>query len=165
MQSARLAPAAIGLEITERSTADHETAIEAIARLKQAGHTVYIDDFGTGFSNLGYLHRLAADAIKIDRVFTKMIGADAAATSIVPQILAMARQLGLRVVVEGIETQHQADYFRAASPDLLAQGYLFSPGVPAAEIKRIFLNQVLAVKMPPEVLKAEVLDYADITAA
>jgi sensor c-di-GMP phosphodiesterase-like protein len=165
MRSASLASAAIGLEVTERSTADHETAIDAVARLKEAGHTVYIDDFGTGFSNLGYLHRLAADAIKIDRVFTNMVGANATATSIVPQILAMAKHLGLRVVVEGIETQEQADYFRAASSDLLAQGYLFSPGVPAAEIKKIFSAQVLANEFPSEIPSAKWLRYANSTAA
>jgi sensor c-di-GMP phosphodiesterase-like protein len=144
MQSARLAPGAIGLEITERSTADHETVIDAIARLKRAGHTVYVDDFGTGFSSLAYLHRLTADAIKIDRVFTGMVGADTADTSIVPQILAMAALLSLRVVVEGIETREQADYFRAAAGHALAQGYFFSRGVPAAEIKKIFSKQAPA---------------------
>lgn len=150
MQSAKLPAEAIGLEITERSTADHETAIDAIARLKRAGHIVYVDDFGTGFSNLAYLHRLAADAIKIDRVFTKMVGTHAAAISIVPQILAMAGHLGLRIVVEGIETLEQAEYFRAASREILAQGYLFSPGVPEAEIKMIFAERLTPVLLTSE---------------
>jgi sensor c-di-GMP phosphodiesterase-like protein len=165
LQSAGLAAGAIGLEITERSTADHEAAIDAVVRLKRTGHTVYVDDFGTGFSNLAYLHRLSADAIKIDRVFTKMVGSNTAATSIVPQILAMARQLGLRVVVEGIETREQAEYFRAAAGQVLAQGYLFSPGVPQAEIKKIFSGKVLAGALTPERSSAALLDYAESTAA
>jgi sensor c-di-GMP phosphodiesterase-like protein len=143
LRSAQLPPAAIGLEVTERVAADHQRAVDAIALLKQAGHTVYVDDFGTGFSNLACLHRLAADVIKIDRIFTKMLGTSLAEYSIVPQILAMADQLNLRVVVEGIETCEQAEYFRARGIHVLAQGFLFSPGVPARQIKDIFLGRVM----------------------
>jgi sensor c-di-GMP phosphodiesterase-like protein len=137
LRSAGVKPATIGLEVTERSTADHEVTIDAIARLKRAGYTVYIDDFGTGYSNLAYLHRLAADAIKIDRVFTQTVGTGAATASVVSQILAMANQLGLSVVAEGIETPEQAAYFRSAGRHVLAQGFLFSPGVPPTQLKSI----------------------------
>ncbi len=143
LQSARLSPAAIGLEVTERVAADHDGAVNAIALLKQAGHVVYVDDFGTGFSNLACLHRLAIDAIKIDRIFTRTVDATPATYSIVPQILAMANQLKLRVVVEGIETREQAEYFRSRGIHVLAQGFLFSAGVPAAQIRAFFANRVI----------------------
>ena len=104
MRSAGLAPACIGLELTERSTSDQAVAIRAISDLRLAGHTVYIDDFGTGYSSLSYLHRLSVDAIKIDQSFTQTVGTGAVTASVVPLILDMAYELGLMVVVEGIET-------------------------------------------------------------
>lgn len=96
---------------------------------------VYIDDFGTGYSSLSYLHRLAVDAIKIDRSFTQTVGTEAVTASVVPQILAMAAQLELMVVVEGVETAEQMEYFRAAGPGLLGQGWFFGKPVPAAQLR------------------------------
>ena len=137
MQSSGAQPSAIGLELTERSTADQLVAIQAIGELRQAGHTVYIDDFGTGYSSLSYLHRLAADAIKIDRSFTQTVGTEAVTASVVPLILNMARQLGLMVVVEGIETIEQAEYFRNAGAGILGQGYYFGRPMAADQIKAL----------------------------
>ena len=131
-----IAPRYLGLELTERSTADQEVATEALARLKQAGYSVYIDDFGTGYSSLAYLHRLAVDAIKIDRAFTQTVGTDAVTASVVPQILAMAEQLDLQVVVEGIESEEQAEYFRQRRSGMLAQGWLYSQPLTAAELRQ-----------------------------
>jgi len=124
------------MEITESSTARQAKAMETIYRLRAAGHQVHIDDFGTGFSSLSYLHDLAVDAIKIDKSFTQAIGTGAVTVGILPQILAMAEALGLEVVVEGIETQEQADYF-ASYPyphAILAQGWLFGRPVPAGAL-------------------------------
>jgi sensor c-di-GMP phosphodiesterase-like protein len=135
MSAAGLAPACIGLELTERSTADQAAAIQAISELRAAGHGVYIDDFGTGYSSLSYLHRLAVDVIKIDQSFTQTVGTGAVTASVVPLILNMAYQLGLMVVVEGIETREQAEYFRKAGAGILGQGWLFGQPVPAAQIK------------------------------
>jgi sensor c-di-GMP phosphodiesterase-like protein len=132
---AKLNPSAIGLELTERSTADQNMAIRAITQLNKAGHAVYIDDFGTGYSSLAYLHRLGASAIKIDRAFTQTVGTEAVTASVVPLILEMAAQLNLLVVVEGIETTEQAEYFRQAGAGILGQGWLFGRPVPAAELR------------------------------
>jgi len=117
--------ASLGIEITESSTARQRVAQQTIMSLRAMGHKVYIDDFGTGYSNLAYLHDLAVDAIKIDRAFTKAIGTEAVTVEIMPQILAIANALRLQVVIEGIETSLQADYFGPATPPLLAQGWLF----------------------------------------
>lgn len=141
LRTAMVRPSAMGLELTERSTADHSVAIEGVSRLKRAGHTVYIDDFGTGYSSLSYLHRLTVDAIKIDRSFTQTVGTEAVTASVVPQILDMARQLALLVVVEGIETQGQVEYFRTAGDRILGQGYLFSRPVSAAHLKSLVVGR------------------------
>lgn len=128
----------LGIEITESYTARQQIARNTILRLRQRGHYVAIDDFGTGYSSLAYLHDLSVDAIKIDKAFTKAIGTDAVTVSILPQILTMAETLGLRVVVEGIETKIQADYFAASEQDIHAQGWLFGRPAPA----RVFLQML-----------------------
>ncbi|HEY0308759.1 MAG TPA: EAL domain-containing protein [Acidobacteriaceae bacterium] len=133
---------AIGLELTERSTATHRTAIQALSQLKDAGHVLYIDDFGTGYSSLSYIHRLAVDGIKIDRSFTQTIGTEAVTASVVPQILDMAAQLELLVVVEGIETEEQAMYFRTAGRSILGQGWLFGKPMPAAQFHALFRQEI-----------------------
>ena len=141
IRSAGLAPSCIGLELTERSTSDQAVAIRAISDLRLAGHRVYIDDFGTGYSSLSYLHRLSVDAIKIDQSFTQTVGTGAVTASVVPLILKMAYELGLMVVVEGIETSEQAEYFRKAGAGLLAQGYLYGKPVSAAQMKWLVLDR------------------------
>jgi sensor c-di-GMP phosphodiesterase-like protein len=140
-------PIAIGLELTERSMVDHEAATEALSRLKQAGFTLYIDDFGTGYSSLAYLHRLGVDALKIDRAFTQTIGTGAVTASVIPQILEMAKQLDLLVVVEGIETEQQAQYFQQAKPGSLGQGWLFGRPV-SPETARTLIRQGTPERWP-----------------
>jgi sensor c-di-GMP phosphodiesterase-like protein len=138
LADAEVMPRSLGIEITESYTARQQVARNTILRLRQKGHYVAIDDFGTGYSSLAYLHDLSVDAIKIDKAFTKAIGTDAVTVSILPQILTMAETLKLRVVVEGIETQVQADYFTAGNQDIHAQGWLFGRPVPA----RLFLQML-----------------------
>jgi sensor c-di-GMP phosphodiesterase-like protein len=130
-------PSALGFELTERSVTNQRFAIEMIARLRQAGYTVYLDDFGTGYSSLAYLRDLAVDAIKIDRAFTATVGTAAITESIIPQILHMAKQLGLAVVVEGIETQEQAAYFRAEGKQMMGQGWFFGSPLPAIDLQHL----------------------------
>lgn len=138
LDDAEVSPRNLGIEITESYTARQQVARNTILRLRQKGHYVAIDDFGTGYSSLAYLHDLSVDAIKIDKAFTKAIGTDAVTVSILPQILTMAETLKLRVVVEGIETQVQADYFANGSQKIHAQGWLYGRPVPA----RLFLQML-----------------------
>lgn len=144
IRSADIKPSLVGLELTERFTVDDATTSRAISELKRAGHKIYIDDFGSGYSSLAYLHRLEVDAIKIDRGFTQTIGRQSATTSVVPQILAMATELNLMVVVEGIETCEQAEYFRKAGTGILGQGLFFSEPVPAAMLKSLIREGALS---------------------
>jgi sensor c-di-GMP phosphodiesterase-like protein len=137
LQYAKVPRSALGLELTERSTADSIVATKALSDLKQAGYRLYIDDFGTGYSSLAYLHRLAVDGIKIDQIFTQTVGTESITATVIPQILEMARQLELQVIVEGVETKEQADYFRAAFPTGRAQGWLYSRPLSANDLRRL----------------------------
>jgi sensor c-di-GMP phosphodiesterase-like protein len=127
----------VAIEITEGSTARRQVAIEAIHCLRGRGHSVHIDDFGTGYSSLAYLQDLAVDTIKIDSAFTQAIGTGSVTVAILPQILAMAEALNLKVIAEGVETALQASYFGAAAQPILAQGWLFGRAVSAPEFHQL----------------------------
>jgi len=130
----------VTIEITESSTARHEVAMETIAKLRDRGHAIHIDDFGTGYSSLSYLRDLSIDAIKIDKSFTQAIGTEAVTVGILPQILAMAEALNLNVVVEGVETEMQANYFATVDQTVFAQGWLFGRPVPVEEFLRLLAD-------------------------
>jgi sensor c-di-GMP phosphodiesterase-like protein len=129
-----IASKSINLELTERSTANHHLAINAIGKLRERGHEFYIDDFGTGYSSLSYLNELAVDAIKIDRAFTDAVGTGSLTAAIVPQILAMAQALDVKVVVEGVERAEQSEYFVHLDQKILAQGWHFGEAVAAEKL-------------------------------
>jgi sensor c-di-GMP phosphodiesterase-like protein len=130
LQTKHVPAAGIGLELTERSTAERDIVIESIRQLRAYGHTVYIDDFGTGYSSLAYLSELDVDVLKVDRAFTQTIGTNSVTANIVPQILAMGKALQLKIVVEGIELQEQATYLSGIDAIIQGQGWLF--GKPAS---------------------------------
>jgi len=134
MEKHNIASNSINLELTERSTADHPMAISAIRKLRSRGHQFYIDDFGTGYSSLSYLNELSVDAIKIDRAFTDAVGTGSLTAAIVPQILAMAEKLHVKVVVEGVERAEQSAYFANLDHEILAQGWHFGEAIPAHEL-------------------------------
>ena len=133
LKEAKVKPENLVIEITERSAANGDAAMETIRILRRSGHSIHIDDFGTGNSNLDKLLYLFADTIKIDKAFTKVIGTESVAVAILPQILAMAKSLNLEVVVEGVETDYQADYFSPATQRIYGQGWLYGHPVTAEE--------------------------------
>ncbi|RNF29360.1 hypothetical protein NM04_18340, partial [Massilia aurea] len=92
-----------------------------------------IDDFGTGYSNLAYLRKMPLYELKIDKGFIRDMPDDSNGTALVQSILAMAGQLGLRVVAEGIETSEQAR-FLAEHGQPFMQGYLFCRPMPLADL-------------------------------
>lgn len=141
LHGAGVSASSLGVEITESNTARQQAARETIEQLRRLGHVVHIDDFGTGYSSLSYLHDLAVDSIKIDKAFTRAIGTEAVTVSILPQILAMAEKLNLKVVVEGIETPEQARYFAGRSA-VFGQGWFFGRPV-TAELFHSFLRERL----------------------
>lgn len=124
-----LPPQRLCLEITETLLLrDTDTAAKTLARIRALGVRVALDDFGTGFCSLGYLKRLPIDTIKIDRGFTAGLPQDRADLAIVQALVGLARNLGIDVVGEGVETQAQADCLRACGIHAV-QGYLYSPAV------------------------------------
>jgi EAL domain-containing protein (putative c-di-GMP-specific phosphodiesterase class I) len=108
--------------------------------LKAMGVAIVMDDFGTGYSSLSYLWRFPFDKIKIDRSFMQGFdGADRDAETVVKTIIALGRELKMRVTVEGVETAKQADFLDKANGDQ-AQGYYFGRPVPASEVAVTILS-------------------------
>lgn len=120
------------LEATERGFIDVDAARITLARARAAGHTIAIDDFGTGYSSLQYLQGLPMDALKIDKSFIDTIDKGTATSAVTGHIIAMAKELGLLSVGEGIETEEQAKYLRDHGVDY-GQGWLFSKPLEAAD--------------------------------
>jgi predicted signal transduction protein with EAL and GGDEF domain len=132
---------AIGIEITESILISNmERAIEVLQQVRALGVPVSIDDFGTGYSSLAYIVTLPIDELKIDRAFVKKITADAAYEGIVRTCVSLARGLNLKVVAEGVETPAQAAKLRELQCDQ-AQGFLYSPPVPAEQLVRMLREQ------------------------
>ncbi len=126
-------PSCLRLEITESLMVENpDHAAAALRRLKDIGVSLAIDDFGTGYSSLGYLHRFPLDTLKIDRTFVANMERDEGSLRIVRAITGLARDLGMEVVAEGIETDRQAARLRGFGCRY-GQGYLYSrPGPPEA---------------------------------
>lgn len=123
------------LELTESVTMDAgEKTQETLRRLREVGVTLSIDDFGTGFSSLGYLKRLPIDKIKIDRSFVRDIVHDSDDAAITLGVIAMAHHLRLRVVAEGVESAAQLAFLKRHGCDEI-QGHHLSPPLPAADLE------------------------------
>ena len=104
---------------------DAEDAIKVLQALRDTGVRIAIDDFGTGYSSLAYLKRFPIDCVKIDRSFIRDLPEDRDDASITRSIIAMAHNMELEVVAEGVETVPQLDFLRAHGCDEI-QGFLFS---------------------------------------
>jgi len=119
-------PRRLALEISETGLMTGDVGgIEALLILKRLGVGVAIDDFGTGYSSISYLRRLPIDTVKVDRSLIKDISSDAQQVSFVSAILRLIESVGLRTVLEGIETADQRDQIQRLG-GVYGQGYLFS---------------------------------------
>jgi len=122
----------IMVEATEGVLLQAERVVPNIDRLRELGMRVAIDDFGTGYSSLSYLGSLDVDCIKIDKSFVSAIGTQSVRGHVVSHIIDMARDVGLAVIAEGVETQAQAEYLAARGVQY-AQGWLFGKAMPMRE--------------------------------
>ena len=132
-----LDPGLLDLEITEGALLrDEESAIALLSRLKSLGVGLSLDDFGTGYSSLSYLRRLPIDTLKIDRSFIQGADSNPEDAAVVGSIVTIAKALGLRVVVEGVETKKQRHFIEKLGCDEI-QGYLISKPLNASDAAAI----------------------------
>ncbi|MGJ9419877.1 EAL domain-containing protein [Massilia sp. CMS3.1] len=135
-----LEPKYLEIELTESLfMSDITPAVELLHRMKALGVNLSIDDFGTGYSSLSYLSRFPIDVLKIDRSFVADITRDANDEAIVTSIIALAHNLKLAVIAEGVETGEQLDYLRRHGCDEM-QGYYFSKPLPAHEFEQLLIG-------------------------
>jgi len=135
------------LEITEGSLLQHGPVVyEMLSKLRSLGLSVAIDDFGTGYSSLAYLHRFPIQVLKIDRSFLSGLPDDPASVSLTSTIIAMARNMSMRVIAEGVETAAQWDFLREAGCDC-AQGWYIAPPLSAEDFEAW-----LASRQPPSAI-------------
>jgi diguanylate cyclase (GGDEF)-like protein len=137
-------PEQLELEITESTIlADPERVHSVLDRLNDMGLRLAIDDFGTGYSSLAYLKSLPVQTIKIDRSFVMGMCEHASDATIVRSTIDLARNLGLHVVAEGVESQEIWDALRAQGCSL-AQGYFIGRPMPADELAELLESPALA---------------------
>ncbi len=137
LQVTGLNPNTLKLEITESSIMENaEATIAMLQQLKALGIQLSIDDFGTGYSSLSYLYRFPIDTLKIDRSFVTRMDVELEKLELVRTIAALAWNLSMNVVAEGIETQQQLSHLRALGCDY-GQGYLFSKPVDAIATEQL----------------------------
>ena len=128
-----VSPSRLVLEITEGVLIDNpDEMVKRIKDLHELGVRVALDDFGSGYSNLGYLQRFPLDKI-MDQSFVAALGRSSNGGVIIQAMVALGRALGLSVLVEGVETEHQRVLLRLAGCDEM-QGFLFAKPAPASAI-------------------------------
>ncbi len=136
LQKTGLPSRSLKLEITESVVMENaELATTMLKQLSDLDVHLCIDDFGTGYSSLSYLHRFPVDTLKIDRSFVNRIEGKDENVEIVRTIATLARNLGMEVVAEGVETRDQLACLKALNCEY-AQGYLFSRPLTSAEASR-----------------------------
>jgi EAL domain-containing protein (putative c-di-GMP-specific phosphodiesterase class I) len=119
------------IEITESSMMENpDAAVRTLHALREMGVHLAIDDFGTGYSSLSQIRRFPIGALKMDQSFIKGIPADEDNAAIASAIIAMGQRLRLTLVAEGVETREQLAFLRERGCHH-AQGFLFSPALPA----------------------------------
>jgi diguanylate cyclase (GGDEF)-like protein/PAS domain S-box-containing protein len=138
LATTRLPARRLELEITEAVLIrDDEKVLAVLHQLRNLGVRIAMDDFGTGYSSLSYLQRFPFDKIKIDRSFIKDLGEPDGSLAIVQAVVGIAKSRNITTTAEGVETAAQLESLRTIGCNE-AQGYLFSPPRPAAEVPQFF---------------------------
>ncbi len=146
-------PRYLEFEITESAVMRNpDRAIEIMERLKQMEIQIAIDDFGSGYSSLSYLKRFPIDRLKIDQSFVREATSDSTDAAIIMAIVALAQNLKLKVIAEGVETEEQLRLLRLLRCDEI-QGYLFSKPLPPDALSPLFMQHVQFEPgfMPPRI--------------
>jgi diguanylate cyclase (GGDEF)-like protein len=141
LDSLRLPGNSVTVEITEGLLLKESPKIrQQLLGIKNSGIEVSIDDFGTGFSALSYLKKFDIDYLKIDRSFIKDLELEEDDMALTEAIILMAHKLGIKTIAEGVETEGQFRLLKSFGCDY-AQGFLFSPAVPAVEFECFIVRQ------------------------
>jgi diguanylate cyclase (GGDEF)-like protein len=141
LELSKIRPSTLKLEITESTAMENaERSAQILNRLKELGVQLSIDDFGTGFSSLSQLHRLPFDTLKIDRSFVNAVGENGEDSEILQTIISLAKNLKMKVIAEGIETENQLSLLRNMGCDY-AQGYLLAKPMPSAEMEKLLYQK------------------------
>jgi diguanylate cyclase (GGDEF)-like protein/PAS domain S-box-containing protein len=145
LSASGLAANRLELEITETVLLqDSAATLATLHRLRDAGIRIAMDDFGTGYSSLSYLRSFPFDKIKIDRSFVHELASRNDSMAIVRAVTSLGKSLGVATTAEGVETDEQLTLVRSEGCNL-AQGYLFSAPVPAAEVEHLLYKRRLQV--------------------
>lgn len=135
-------PSLVGIEITEGTLIESfQLVIDKLKYLKQLGFKIYLDDFGIGYSSLTYLKKLPIDIVKIDKSFVKDIEQDNIEKNLLESIIHLTQSIGLKVVVEGVETTEQCEFLKNSNCNFL-QGYLISYPLPEEDIIRMLSSHI-----------------------
>lgn len=148
MDRHRISPDQMIIEITEAIlVTEADLAVSTLAAINALGVGVAIDDFGTGYSALGYLRRLPVQVIKIDKSLTSNLLSEPKTLAIVEGVARMAHRMSIRVVMEGIENELEAESCRSVGADR-GQGYLFGRPTPWAQAAELITE--MAAPIPPK---------------
>jgi diguanylate cyclase (GGDEF)-like protein/PAS domain S-box-containing protein len=152
LEESNLPPRCLKLEITESVFSDNiDAAVTLLTQLRDLGVQLSIDDFGTGYSSLSYLQRFPIDTLKIDRSFVTQMMENEENLAIVRTIVALAQNLGMDVVAEGVETEDQLRLLRKLECEN-GQGYLFSTPLGGGQLDQFIASCNLQTLTQPDMV-------------
>ncbi|MEO5924246.1 MAG: EAL domain-containing protein [Bryobacteraceae bacterium] len=155
-----LHPGLLELELTETTLMEHvEESLKRLRQIRDLGVSITIDDFGTGYSSLSYLQKLPVSSVKIDLSFVRDIAGATTTIPVIQAIIDLAHGMGLKVVAEGVETEHQLQTLRGLGCDHI-QGYLLSRPLPSAEAEPFLHNGTASLLQ----LNRQIQSTADVPA-
>ncbi len=150
LAATNLAPHRLELEITESTLLQDTKRIRAdLNQLAELGVKISLDDFGTAYSSLSYLHSFPLHKVKIDQSFLQGLGGDERRVTLLRGITRLSAQLGLKVVVEGVETEEQLELLAGEDSIDEVQGYLLCRPLPAADLRKLLYASYVAPAQNP----------------
>ncbi|MCB1512873.1 MAG: EAL domain-containing protein, partial [Hyphomicrobiaceae bacterium] len=133
-----LSASRLEVEVTESAMLENvEETTATLKRLAATGVRISLDDFGTGFSSLSYLHTLPLDKVKIDRSFIENVDTDERSLVLLSGVTHLAHELGLSITIEGVETAEQMEILCSKVHVNEMQGYLFGRAIPAGDVAEL----------------------------
>lgn len=131
------------LEITESMLTNEGKGEEFISKLKENGYNIYLDDFGSAYSNLKLLATTSFDVIKIDKSLVDDLASSAKKQTVLKSVIAMLKALGMKILVEGVESNEQAQFIIGSACDYI-QGYIYSKPLPRNTFEELLIDNQIA---------------------